>query len=79
MLQDALAQALASFWDRRAAALEAALPRPGDFVGSATPEEIQARTQRLLEAIAACRVHAELLAGTEAFTDEITSVLREVS
>jgi hypothetical protein len=78
-LQDALGMALASFWDRRAAALAAALPRPGDFVGSATPEEIEERTQRLREAIAACQVHADLLEDAEPFADEITAILREAS
>jgi hypothetical protein len=79
VLQDALAEALAVYWDRRAEALEAALPRPGDFVGASTPEECQERTQRLLQAIAACRRHGDLLAYGQPYAADVASVLQEAS
>jgi hypothetical protein len=82
VLQEALSSVIPSQWERRAAALEAGLPRSGDFVGRSTPEERQDRTQRLLEVIAACRRHAELTRDIDAasvFAHEIITTLREAS
>lgn len=83
VLQDALVEATAMYWKRRAEALEKALPRVGDFTGAATPEDLQARSERLQEAIAACRRRANLTAaraiGVDDSAEDILNVLREAS
>jgi hypothetical protein len=48
-------------WRRRAAVLDAIRPRPDDFVGSATPEEIAEQDRRLAEAATACRNRAAVI------------------
>lgn len=59
LIQDALAEATASYWMRRAATFEAARPKPGDFHGfHATPETIDALDQRIAAKAAACRARA---------------------
>lgn len=55
---DQLGQATGAHWRRRAAALEWARPRPGDYRGQATAADIEARDQRLADAAAACRQRA---------------------
>lgn len=61
--QDLMQVASAATWERRAAALEFARPRPGDFNGNATPEELAARDERLAREAEQCRNHAKLLRG----------------
>jgi len=61
MLQDAITEALPWHWTRRAEQLESARPRPGDFHGQATREDLAERHARLTEQAAAYREHAELL------------------
>jgi len=58
VVQDALAEATAIYWNARAERFEAALPRPGDFTGNATPEELEERRQRITECALACRHRA---------------------
>lgn len=66
VLQDALAEATRGYWRQRAEALEAALPRPGDFTGRATSEELEARRAELVAAVLACRRRAAVsLVGGE--------------
>ncbi len=60
VLQDALAEATASYWERRAKVMEWAAPRPGDWPGRATPEDLSAARERCLSAAAACRARASL-------------------
>lgn len=60
VLADCLSEATASFWHRRADAFTEAAPRPGDYLGRATPAELSAARQRCLEAAAACRARASL-------------------
>ncbi|QYJ05389.1 hypothetical protein KUV85_06835 [Nocardioides panacisoli] len=61
MLQDALAQATAAFWERRAADFEAAKPDPArDFLGRATVEELREQWRRCDANAHACRAHALL-------------------
>lgn len=62
-IQDTIAKASAETWERRAAALEFARPRPGDFTGSATPAELAERDQRLALEAEECRNHARILRG----------------
>lgn len=65
VVQDALTEATAHYWRRRADTLEAARPRPGDFTGKATSDEIAAVDRRLTAAARACRERAavSLLGG----------------
>jgi len=60
VLADALSEATRDYWRRRAEAFEDAAPRPGDFPGRATPEELRAARRRCLDAAAACRARASL-------------------
>lgn len=60
VLADALQEATAAYWQRRAETLEAALPRVGDFTGNATPEDLDERRMRLAAAALACRQRATL-------------------
>lgn len=80
ILAGAMAEGMARFWERRAATMEDARPRPGDFVGNATQSELAERFQRLTNAALQCRRHAQLL-RTDGLPphihDEITDVLTE--
>ena len=63
VLQDALTEATCAYWNRRAEVFEAAIPRAGDFTGSATPEEIEDRRMRVAAMTLACRQRAALSLG----------------
>jgi hypothetical protein len=58
VLQDALDEATAEYWHRRAAAFDAARPRVGDFTGNATAEETAQRDLRLSAYAVTCRQRA---------------------
>jgi len=60
--QDALNEAAAATWWRKAEAYEWARPKPTDFNGNATPAELAERDRKLAAQAAACRHKAELLA-----------------
>ncbi|WP_144009630.1 hypothetical protein [Enemella evansiae] len=60
-LIDTYQQATAAWWERRAEAFDWAAPRPGDFTGRATPEQVARRADHCREAARLCRAHAELL------------------
>ncbi len=64
-VEDAVTAAVPGYWLRRAAVLEWARPRPGDFRGRASDAELAARDQRLARDAQLCREHAELLRGVE--------------
>ena len=63
VVSDALAEATASYWERRARTFEDAAPRPGDWTGLATPGDLLAARERCLGAAAACRARASLEAA----------------
>ena len=65
VVQDALTEATGHYWRRRAEMLEAARPRPTDWPGRATPEELAERDASLAAAALACRERAavSLLGG----------------
>lgn len=65
IFRDIWQEAQSGYWERRADLLEFALPRPGDFTGAATSEEMEARRRRLQASIEACRNHARILRGGE--------------
>lgn len=60
MLEEALLTALPATWERRAATLLDARPRPGDFHGRATRVELSERWHRLTEQAEACMERARL-------------------
>lgn len=62
LIADALLKSLPSTWLLRAKTFEDARPKPGDFTGNATAEEIAERDARLAEQAELCRMHARLLA-----------------
>lgn len=65
VMQDALLDGTAVYWRRRADTFEWARPRPGDYLGRATADEVAARDARLAEAAEACRKR-----GAVALVDE---------
>lgn len=81
VLQDALAQATAGFWLRRAAQFEAAKPRLGDFHGQMTRAELSAKWQELDAIARACRGRASVatLAGEREYEPEVLGELAEVA
>lgn len=54
IVRDAMNEATASYWLRRARDFATALPREGDYLGQSTPEQREARTQRLLQIVKNC-------------------------
>lgn len=66
VLQEVWLEAQHAYWTRRAAALEAARPRPDDFHGQASHAELDARYRRLAGAARACRNRAEFEAASRA-------------
>lgn len=62
VIQDALADATALYWNNRADAFENARPRAGDYRGQATLRDINAADQRCREAAEACRRRARVSA-----------------
>jgi len=67
VVQDALAEATAAYWRRRAAVFRDARPRAGDYNGRATSRELRDRHRRLSEVADACegRAHMSTHLGTE--------------
>jgi hypothetical protein len=64
VLQDALDQATIGHWLKRHEALSASLPRPGDFTGRASSDELKAREADVRRALAAIERHVYLLQHT---------------
>ncbi len=60
VLQDALSEATAAYWRRRAQILRWAQPRPGEYAGHSTPEQLRDRWQRLEEQAVACENRARV-------------------
>ncbi len=58
VLQDALSEATAAYWRRRADTFEWARPRAGDFRGRATVAALNARDARLAATAESCRRRA---------------------
>ena len=66
LLRDAMNEATAGYWLRRAEDFERARPRPGDYAGQATEVDIARRDARLREAAQACRAKAAAVRGCAA-------------
>lgn len=76
LLQDALAEATASYWRKRAEDFERAGSRPGDYTGEASADEIARRDEWLTSVAQACRSRAEFaLVPDDAIDDSILEVL----
>lgn len=67
VLADALQEATAAYWERRAEVFEAARPRRGDYFGNATRDDLRAQDERLAAMARACRSRAavSLLGGED--------------
>jgi len=62
VLEDALAQGTAAYWQRRARTFEEARPRLADFPGLTSPADLQAADARLRQVAHACRNRSRLAA-----------------
>ena len=60
-VQEAISQATAEWWRRRAEQFQWARPRPGDYNGAATSEELAAADERCLGIAQACLAKASLI------------------
>jgi len=65
VMADALQEATAAYWRRRAETFQAAMPRATDFTGQASAEDIEARRMRLAAVTLACRQRAVFMLGGE--------------
>lgn len=69
VIADALNEASARYWEHRAEVLADAAPKPGEFHGQATAEELSAAWRRCMGDARRCRRHAELLRDREVSAD----------
>lgn len=65
VLQDVLLLALPAYWDRRAAAFEAARPSRDDFHGRATGDDLAQADHRNAQTAQACRNRARVIRGED--------------
>jgi len=81
VLTDALAEMTADYWLRRAEQFQAAMHKPGDFVGLCSTEQIEANNQLLAAKAEACRNRAVLCEASDDDLDTIRAALdgREVA
>lgn len=81
LLQDALTQATADYWERRAQQFEDAAPRKGDYHGNASRDDLLDAWERCRATALACRRHAQLLrdSAPEEIGPEVWSVLEAVA
>jgi hypothetical protein len=81
VLQDALTEATAEYWERRAQQFEDAIPRANEFRGNAAPDQLTDAIVRCAYTAAACRRHAQLLRDNmpEPISNEVRAVLGEVA
>jgi len=79
VLQDALSEATADYWRRRANDLRAARHRVGDYLPDGRLEAARTRWRELTEAARACDNAASFLEayGNEIFAADVASVMTE--
>ena len=79
VLQDALSEASAAYWRRRANDLRAARHRAGDFLPPGRLEAARTRWRELTEAARACENKATFLEayGRELFAADVAAVMAE--
>ena len=80
VLQDALIEATADYWEQRARDFEAAAPKLGEYHGNATRDELNEAWTRCHATAATCRAHAQLIreSQSEDISTEVHEVLAEV-
>jgi hypothetical protein len=79
VLQDALNEANAAYWERRALDLDRARPRPGEWRAThITPESLRARDRALSEDAAACRELATLAPLQHRPVPDVWAALAEI-
>lgn len=78
VLQDALNEATAAYWNRRADAFLAARPSASDFRGHASRDDLRDQWHRLTETANACRARARV-SLLDDLAPEVRDVLREVA
>lgn len=61
VIQDAMAEATACYWERRAGTFEACMIQPDDYTGGLTPEEIEQSNRRIENIIEACLNKARVI------------------
>lgn len=66
VLQDALAEATAVYWRRRAQAFRDAMPRAGDYAGRATPDDLLDAWERCAAIAQACEAAATFALDADA-------------
>jgi len=82
VLQDALTEATAAYWQRRGDVFDAARPRAGDYPGGATEADLDAARRRCGTAALACRQRAavtQLYGIDNDLAYEVEAALREVA
>jgi hypothetical protein len=81
LLQDCLTEATAMHWLGRSQAFRDAAPRPSDFHGRASRDQLADAYQRCMATAAACHAHARLLFDgmPEEISAEVLDVLGEVA
>ena len=79
VVQDALAQATVAHWLRRAEAFESAAPRPDDYPGQATADDLAQAVARCAEIARACRNRAVLAEIDQIPPQTILAAIREVA
>ena len=82
VLQDALVEATAAYWQRRGDVFDAARPRACDFPGGATEADLDAARRRCGAVALACRQRAaatELYGIDDDLAYEVEAALREAA
>ncbi len=79
VLQDALADATAIYWRRRAQTFLDAAPRLTDYNGRATAAELAERAERCRQAAEVCMQRASLEAPGQPIEADVWAVLTEVA
>lgn len=79
VLQDALNEATASYWIRRAEAFDAACHRPGiDYAGKASLDDLREQWVRATVTAVACR-HRASVALLQVVEPEVVEAIREAA
>jgi hypothetical protein len=81
VLQDALTEATAQYWIHRAYQFQQAAPRPGEFHGNTSVEQLRQRWRECMDTAQACRRHAQLIMDgiPEEISPEVWAALEEVA
>lgn len=79
VLQDALAEASGAYWSRRAEAFEDAKPRPDEFHGRQTREELRARWSCMDATARACRARAQVSLIPQEIEPDVLAAVWEVA